>query len=112
MVRTQYPLANRQQFGQGGRGTGRVPGCALPVGEVVPGREGVGVIGAQYPLPYGDQLREDNRGLGRLAAVSEQDSQVVACGEGVGVLEAEGLMLDRQEFEGGGVGTGHIARLP
>ena len=40
-----------------GDGPGRVPGLAPPVGEVVAGGQGVGVVGAQDPQLVGEQLR-------------------------------------------------------
>ncbi|MCX4808849.1 hypothetical protein OG594_46165 [Streptomyces sp. NBC_01214] len=57
-VRAQHPHSVGQQFGERGGGTICVPRLPPPVGEVVSGGEGVGVVRAQHPNPVGQQLGE------------------------------------------------------
>ena len=87
-------------------------GLPGPVGEVVAGGQGVGVLGAQDPFVDGQQGGELVAGPGRIPGLPGPVGEVGAGGQGVGVLGAQDPFADGQQ---GGVlvaGPGRIPGLP
>ena len=81
------------------------PADPVGVGEVVPGGQGVGVVGAQDPLAVGEGLLEQRDRLVQPPRRPVGAGEVVAGGQGVGVVGAqdplavgEGLLEQRDRL--------------
>src|SRR5262249_50706120 len=77
---------------------------AVEGGQVGPGGEGVGVVGAKGALVVGDELFLDGESLGGAPLWPEDGGQVASGGEGVGVVGAKDAFAVSSELHRDGDG--------
>ncbi len=105
MVGAQHPQPVGQQFGERGGGPGRIPRRPPPPGEVVPGGQGLGVVGAQVLAGGGLQVLEIGAGGGDESGVAEAVSGVEENRVAVGLPQG----VCGVGSQGGGVGAQNLA---
>ena len=106
------PLADGQQGGELVAGPGRIPRLPGPVGELVAGGQGVGVLGALDPLADGQQGGELVAGPGRIPRIPGPAGEFVTGAQGARVLGAQDPLADGQQGGELVAGPGRIPRLP